>query len=105
MSELSQTLASLAGRPGVDRARRVLRWVVPGTDSMHETRTRLVLVRAGLPQPQVNLEVRCAGQTFYLDMAYLREKVAVEYDGAGHVGNTKQMAADDRRRLLLQEQG
>ena len=105
--EVTAVVSRLAGRPGVDRVRQALRWVRPGTDSLYETRTRLVLVHAGLPEPAVNLAVRCAGSgvPFHLDMAYKPERVGVEYDGAVHVGNRAQMEFDARRRRLLQDDG
>jgi len=106
LDEFQRRLGELKGRPGVQRARRLMAQVVPGTDSLPETRTRLALVRAGLPTPAVNLQVITGtGATYYLDMAYVREKIAVEYDGAGHVGNTTQMARDARRRRDLQDDG
>jgi len=107
MDEVTSAVSRLAHRPGVERVRGALRWVRPGTDSLYETRTRLVLVHAGLPEPCVNLEVRCAGSgvPFHLDMGYKRERVGVEYDGAVHVGNRAQMEFDARRRCLLQDDG
>lgn len=107
LNEVAATVSRLAGRPGVGRVRHALRWVRAGTDSPCETRTRLVLVHAGLPVPAVNLEVRCAGSgvPFHLDMAYDAERVGVEYDGADHVGDREQMEFDARRRRLLQDDG
>jgi len=104
--EFRHRLDELAGTRGVKRARRLMHLVMPGTDSPYETKTRLVLVRAGLPTPAVNFAVVCrTGQTYYLDMAYVAEKVAVEYDGAGHVGNREQMHNDATRRRDLQDEG
>ena len=93
--------------PGAARVRRALRWVRSGTDSLYETRLRLVVVRAGLPEPAVNLPVRCATSSvpFHLDLGFEAEKVGLEYDGAVHVGNREQMEFDARRRRLLQDDG
>ena len=105
--ELVAKVASLAGRPGAARARAALTWVVPGTESLYESRTRLVLVRAGLPQPVVNcpVYVPAIDRELHLDMGYRQEKVGVEYDGAVHVGNQRQMHIDANRRRMLQDQG
>ncbi|MCL2315706.1 MAG: hypothetical protein FWC46_01280 [Actinomycetia bacterium] len=105
--DLAARLDALDRVYGVDKARRVVRWLRPGTDSLYETRTRLVLVRAGLPCPAVNPEVWCraAGRMYHPDMAYEAERVAVEYDGAGHVGAVEQMDIDARRRRELQDEG
>jgi len=105
LDEMSLRLGTLAGTAGVRRARRVMPWMRAGTDSLMETRTRLVLVRAGLPCPAVNLPVFCRGILYYLDMAYVAERLAVEYDGVYHVGNRQQMEADARRRRDLQDEG
>jgi very-short-patch-repair endonuclease len=95
-----------AGRiPGLARARRALALVKPGTDSPRETQTRLLLVKAGLPCPMVNLQVRVSGRTFYLDMAYEDRMLAIEYDGAGHVSDRQQMQRDQLRRRLLEDAG
>jgi len=106
MDGFRRRLDELKGMRQVQRGRRLVKHVMPGTDSLYETRTRLVLAHAGLPAPVVNYRVNSqSGPTYYVDMAYLNEKVAVEYDGAGHVGNTAQMERDARRRRDLQDDG
>ena len=107
LAEMQSAMAELVGRPGTQRAAIAMKWVRPGTDSLYETKLRLLLVRAGLPEPIVNCEVPCpqAGRTFHVDLGYDKEKVAVEYDGAVHVGSRTQMEIDADRRRLLQDQG
>ena len=106
MTQVEARLEELAGVKGVKRVRGLLRWVRPDTDSIYETRTRLVLVRSGLPCPEVDLEVFCrrAGRAYHVDMGYEAEKVAVEYDGSEH-GNRRQMEIDAHRRRDLQDEG
>jgi len=105
--EFLRRLGELDGTPGVKKARRAARWVVPGTDSMPETSTRLVLMRAGLPQPAVNIPVFCrsAGRIYHVDLGYEDEKLAIEYDGVVHVGDRDQMEIDAERRRDLQDEG
>jgi len=107
LAELNQRLAELDGRRGVKQARGIVRWLRPDTDSIYETRTRLVLVKAGLPCPTVNCKVYCQTENFvyHLDMGYQEEKVGVEYDGVVHVGDRAQMEIDMTRRRHLQDQG
>jgi len=107
IAEMSGKLADLSGRPGVKKATAAMKWVRPNTDSLYETKVRLLLVRAGLPEPVVNLEVFCpkVGRLFHVDLGYEREKIAIEYDGAVHVGNRAQMEIDANRRRLLQDEG
>jgi hypothetical protein len=73
-------------------------------ESPMETRLRLVLVFAGLPRAVSQYEVFDAVGVFVarLDLAYVAEKVAVEYDGADH---WEQRRHDDRRRDRLRSLG
>jgi hypothetical protein len=106
-SDFTQRLLQLEGATGIKALRRIQRWVKPGTDSLYETRTRMILIRSGLPCPEVNFAVWCpsAGRTYHVDMAYPSAKVAVEYDGAVHVGDRRHMEIDAFRRRDLQEAG
>jgi len=107
LEEFTRRLSELEGRPGVKAARKAARWVVPGTDSLRETTTRLLLVHAGFPQPLVNYPVFCpsVGMTYHVDLGYDKEKLAIEYDGVVHVGNREQMEIDAQRRRHLQDEG
>jgi very-short-patch-repair endonuclease len=49
-----------------------------------ETRLRLLLVGAGLPDPAVQYEVVAGGQRYRLDLAYPGLRLAIEYDGDHH---------------------
>lgn len=57
-----------------------------GSESPEETRLRLLLTRAGLPEPEVNVEIIDSRGTFVarLDLAYPEYRVAPEYDGRVH---------------------
>lgn len=57
----------------------------PGAESPRETEVRLILRRAGLPEPELNGDLVEDG-TFIarLDLAYRAYRVAVEYDGRQH---------------------
>ncbi|MDR0487916.1 MAG: hypothetical protein LBG99_00665 [Propionibacteriaceae bacterium] len=106
IDDMRQHLVSLKGRPGIQQARRVMKWVQPETDSINETRTRLTLIRGGLPEPKVNCRVYSSSlsRNLHVDMGYEKEKLGVEYDGLVHVGDRRQMEMDaSRRRILLDE--
>jgi len=107
MEAIRSYLAGCAGRPGSTQVAKALRLVRPRTDSLYETRTRLILVRAGLPEPDVDYEVPASRgwRDYHLDMAYPREKIGVEYDGAEHVANRRQMEIDANRRREIQDGG
>jgi len=104
---LADAVASRPRMAGLARARTALSLSREGTDSIPETDLRLLLVRAGLPTPVVNLTiVDSTGRIVYiLDLAYEEWKVAVEYDGAYHVGDRTQMYNDASRRRVLEDLG
>ena len=71
--------------------------IEPKSESPMETRLRIGLVAAGLPQPVAQWVLRDHLDRFVarLDLAYPEQKVAVEYDGAWHWERRRE---DDRRR-------
>lgn len=86
--------------PGAVLARRAAALVRADVDSPMETRLRLLLVFAGLPEPTVNIVLRDEdGHIVYrLDLAFAQVKVAVEYDGRQHAEDTRQWGQDLTRR-------
>jgi len=107
LEQMGDRLDQLSGARGVRLARRAFKLVRPGTDSIWETRTRMVMVDAGLPAPAVNPPVWCPliGATYHVDMGYVESKTGVEFDGLGHVGDAAQMRIDVDRRRDLQDAG
>ena len=92
------------GVRGVVQLREVLDLMDGGAESPQETRTRLVLVGAGLPKPQTQIVVAGHfGRSFArIDMGYEEFKVGVEYDGVQHWTDPAQRAYDiDRLAELL----
>ena len=88
LARVRKEVAEFAGRRGhrallaaVDDARE-------GVESPGETRTRLLLIRAGFPEPTCNLPVRDpdSGQLRRIDAAYDRWRIGIEYDGDVHRG-------------------
>lgn len=92
---------------GARLARRAASLVRPGVDSSTETRTRLLFVMAGLPEPVVNYTVRdeYGEPTYRIDLAYLAFWIAAEYDGRHHAENSRQWRRDIRRREQLEADG
>ncbi|OLT41146.1 hypothetical protein BJF86_16210 [Serinicoccus sp. CNJ-927] len=76
-----------------------------GAESPMETRTRLVLVLAGLPEPVLQHEVGDETHRFRLDLAYPELKIAVEYDGRQHADDPRQWQHDLARREWLDAHG
>lgn len=79
--------------------RRALREVRVGPRSPRETKLRLLLVRAGLPEPEISWNLTDSRGLFVaeLDLAYPRWLVAPEYDGRVHAENAEQFAKDADR--------
>jgi len=99
--------AASPGTRGIRRVRAALRLACPGTDSIPETDLRLLLVRAGLPCPVVNLPIYDDFDQvlFWIDLAHEETKTAIEYDGAVHVSDRRQMEHDAARRRYLEDHG
>lgn len=74
------------GARGVVQLRDALVLMDGGAESPQETRTRLLLVRRGIPMPQTQIGVVDEwGHVFArIDMGWEEWKVGVEYDGAQH---------------------
>lgn len=76
-------------------------------DSPMESRLRLLLVLAGLPEPEVNHLLRDQDGTVLLrfDLSYWALKLLVEYDGRQHAEDEKQWKRDLERRETLDRLG
>lgn len=105
--ELSRLIVGTPRYPGRKLAIAALHRARPGVDSPQETRVRLNLIDAGLPEPEVSVSVDnpATGYYYLLDMAYRREKVAVEYDGDHHRGDEDQYNRDITRLQTLEQLG
>ena len=105
VEQLRIAAAAMTGR-GSLRARRAAVLVRPDVESPMETRLRLLLVLAGLPEPTVQFVVaRGNGKHYRLDLAYPEHKVAIEYDGRQHIESSLQHHSDVRRDEWLTADG
>lgn len=95
------------GARGMKQLRRVLPLVDAGAESPQETRTRLLLVAAGLPRPQTQIEVlNDWGRVLArIDMGWQEWKVGIEYDGPQHWTDPRIRANDIDRTAELQRRG
>jgi hypothetical protein len=92
---------------GAARARKAARFVRKGVDSPKETRLRMLLVLAGLPEPTVNLIIRNPDGSWRMrfDLSYPGLKLIIEYDGRQHSENSGQWRRDLSRREELDRLG
>ncbi len=90
--------ACAARRAGVVQARQALTLVRTGVESPMETALRLMLTRAGLPEPVCGYELRQDGRRIgWFDLAWPDRKVLGEYDGDQHRTSDEQYEKDIRR--------
>ena len=98
VTALRDAAASWSGR-GAERARRAAGLVRERVDSPMESRLRMLIVLAGLPEPVVNLELRRSDGSvrMRLDLSYPELRVVIEYDGQQHVLDPDQVDTDLER--------
>lgn len=103
------TLRAAAQAPGrhCRTARRAAELIRERVDSPMETRVRLLLVLAGLPEPVIAHEVRDQGGGWLarVDLAYPELRIAIEYDGRQHLTDPRQWNLDIIRREVLERAG
>jgi hypothetical protein len=97
IEELQDVVTGYAGR-GARRARQALALLRPGAESRMESLLRLLLLRAGLPEPVCGYELRDGrGRIGWFDLAWPDWRVIAEYDGDQHRTSTTQYELDIRR--------
>lgn len=84
-------------RPGSTAAARALAQIRMGADSPPETSFRLALVRAGLPEPELQVLLDPSDPySASADLGYRQQRLALQYDGADHLDPERQ-SRDNRR--------
>lgn len=106
LDELREAVDGIATHRGAKRLREALRWIRPRTDSARETVLRLLIIRAGFPEPEINGPIfnSFGALIAHGDLVYREQKVIIEYDGEGHL-TARQRAIDLRRLDDLREEG
>jgi hypothetical protein len=106
ITDLRAAVLARSGQRGAKKLREALELVRSGTDSRRETQLRLAIVRAGLPEPEVNAVIRNSygAQIALGDLVFRRSRVLVEYDGGHHQSDLAQYLHDvDRLNDVAQE--
>ncbi len=104
---LSEALTRWGRRRGVLTARTALPLLRPRVDSPMETRVRLILVDAGLPCPEPNLDIYddWGGWIGRPDLSYKQLKIGIQYEGDHHRSSRKQWMRDIARDGTMQDHG
>lgn len=98
LDELRMRVAGYSGR-GARRAREAIEHVRTGSESRRETQLRLAILRAGLPEPELNQVIysKAGVRIGRADKVYRRYKLIVEYDGQQHRTDSVQYDLDMTR--------
>ncbi|MFF2273196.1 hypothetical protein ACFVTX_13020 [Agromyces sp. NPDC058136] len=91
---------------GTAKLDEALPLVRTGVDSRRETLTRLVIVRAGLPEPVIAAPVAVlGGVVLHPDLSYPELRIAIEYEGEEHRLDVARWRDDIARRRALEAAG
>lgn len=106
LPQIRQSADLLRGR-GAAALRRAAADARERVWSPMETRTRLLILGRGYPEPVPNMELwePVTGIVYYVDLAYPQWKIAIEYDGKGHRVDKDQWEKDLHKNEVLHDQG
>jgi len=93
--DLQRTIDKHRGKRGLRKAKEALELIRVGSDSPQETLLRLAIVRAGLPEPELNVPIIAddGSRHHEPDLSYRRYRIGIEYEGEHH-GDESQIARD-----------
>ncbi|MDQ0770735.1 hypothetical protein QF031_003484 [Pseudarthrobacter defluvii] len=98
MWDLQRTIDRHRGKRGLRKAKEALELIRVGSDSAQETMLRLAIVRAGLPEPELNVPIITEDGVRHHEpeLSYRKYKIGIEYEGEHH-GEDSQIARDITR--------
>lgn len=105
-ADLTRLLGRFRRRRGVVQARELVPLVDPRAESRPESWTREVIAAHGLTMPEAQHWIVVEGvPTYRLDLAYVRAKIAIEYDGEEFHSSPEDRERDAIRRAWLRAHG
>ncbi|KIS28994.1 hypothetical protein TV39_02455 [Arthrobacter sp. SPG23] len=98
VADLQRMIDRHKGKRGLRRAKEAIKLIRVGSDSPQETLLRLAVVRAGLPEPELNVPIIGDDGRHHHepDLSYPKYKVGIEYEGEHH-GEEGQVVRDIAR--------
>lgn len=107
VADLAALVRLRAGGRRAGVLREALRLIREGSESPQETRLRLLIVRAGHPEPALNVPVldsrgRSIGRP---DLSYPELRIGIEYEGDHHRTDVGTWRSDIRRRERFAAEG
>lgn len=104
--ELARHVRAASGRRGARKLRAALARIRPGTDSVPETRLRVLICDSGLPEPVIGFAVTHNGSFVgQPDLAYPEQRIAIEYEGDVHRLDLRTFRDDIERRERFEDAG
>jgi very-short-patch-repair endonuclease len=101
VDQLQDAVGDAGGARGIRALRCALIDARVGSWSRTETLLRLLIQRAGLPEPDLNAKLMLGGRLIYLDIAWVSLQVAIEYDGRDFHGDSERQWDIERHELLV----
>ncbi|NUL46992.1 hypothetical protein F7P69_17555 [Cellulosimicrobium funkei] len=90
LADIDAAMARRRRTKGINAARHARALIRAGVDSAAETRVRMIIFQAGLPEPVVNQEVWLSPTLKRRpDLHYPGWRIAIQYDGRHHGENTQ----------------
>lgn len=105
LDELRAAAERHAGKRGAAKISWALPRVREGVDSRPETRLRLLLVAARLPEPVIGVEIVDAEGVLHPDLAYPEWRIAFDYEGDAHRTDRRVWMRDLARRERMEAAG
>jgi hypothetical protein len=98
LADLQRMIDRHKGKRGLRKAKEAISLIRVGSDSPQETLIRLAIVRAGLPEPELNVPIIDADGVRHHepDLSYRKYRIGIEYDGEHH-GEEQQVVRDIAR--------
>ncbi|MGX1162538.1 hypothetical protein FBY31_3401 [Arthrobacter sp. SLBN-100] len=98
LADLQRMIDRHKGKRGLRKAKEAIQLIRVGSDSPQETLLRLAIVRAGLPEPELNVPIIDDDGLRHHepDLSFRKYRIGVEYEGEHH-GEEGQIVRDIAR--------
>jgi hypothetical protein len=102
LQQLRRRVANAGRRRHIRKIRHALEFIRAGTQSIFETWMRLRGTEAGMPEPQINVDIYDQEGNFVArpDLLWEALQTAGEYDGDYHGDNNRRLQDNERRRRM-----
>lgn len=106
LDDLQRMIDRHKGKRGLRKAKESIKLIRVGSDSPQETLLRLAIVRAGLPEPELNVPIIGDDGLRHHepDLSYRKYRIGIEYEGDHH-GDEGQIVRDITRSERYQALG